>query len=100
MVECCHELESDLFFPSKVPSMWKKFILIIMKKKVSNLNFMSFLLLLLTTWQLDIFKFTSQHWCPIWLSTDATGLPRYLENWEKSGNLKIDQKIREFHKID
>ena len=42
-----------------------------------------------------------------------SGLPCYLENWEKSGNLKIDQKIREksgnfkidqkireFHKID
>ena len=29
-----------------------------------------------------------------------TGLPRYLENQEKSRNLKIGQKVREFRKID
>ena len=27
-------------------------------------------------------------------------MPCYLENQEKLGNLKIDQKIRKFHKID
>ena len=32
--------------------------------------------------------------------TEETGLPHYLENWEKSQNLKIDQEIWEFHKID